>query len=381
MKEVYDDGMPGDVDGKPGKDWKICLAGTDHYGRDIVPSTGICVPAQQAGSPPITIPCTNPLWYETTTGSDGRFSFVDLLPGHYHLAEQPHPDYRLDMDRPMLSGFDVMCCPQTTLMRNIRKGLAWKVYQVYPGSSCGAQEFDAGYLGSWGDPVVAVPGILCIEPGREWWNYRQCAELCRSGPLKNVTLRKSLPELGQCYDVFSSGPNYPGFSQHGTPNVRLWWPLMYDPPGTSWTLKIIYGTRSAVRFPGESAPGYIHSDEWKWVVDTDIGRVKLFLGLARQLPFGLCEVPLLSNELVYRDLIAKLEEVEALVAAGKTVAAGNALIDFEMMVEDLCTAICPDNAPAGFAGIVNTAENPVCCKLLADAEYIGKKLGILIPAK
>ena len=89
VKEVYDDGMPGQVPPKPGEGWQIALAGTDVLGRDVVPSNPECSLLPMAAEAPIDIPCLSPGWYETITDADGKFAFVDLLPGHYHLAEQP----------------------------------------------------------------------------------------------------------------------------------------------------------------------------------------------------------------------------------------------------------------------------------------------------
>lgn len=383
VKEVYDDGMPGDVPPKPGAGWKIDLAGTDVLGNDVVPSGAPCTLLPQAAVPPIDIPCLTPKWYETVTAADGSFSFVDLLPGHYHLMEQALPGYRLVMDRPLLCGFDVMVCPQTVRLTNIKQGLASKVYQVYPSTSNGQVLCDVGLAGQGGDVISAVPGVLCIDPGNGWSNFTQAAQLCRESLIKNVTLTKTLPGIGQCSDIYATGPNYPGFSQHGSRSIRLWWPLMYDPPGTTWTLKVSYGTKTPVKLPGETVAGYIHTDEWNWVIDTDLDRMKLYLDLLHQTEFGLSEVPLISDEEVYGELQGLLDEVKVAVQNGNNVVAADKLIEFEFLLMDNCVYAAPDfgafSGPA--AGIAQTLENPACCKLMVDAEYLARKLGIYVPAK
>ena len=203
IKEVYDNGMPGQAPPTPGEGWQICLAGTDVLGRDVVASGVECSALPEAADEPIDLPCLDPVWYETVTDSDGKFAFVDLLPGHYHLAEQPDPNYRLTMSRPMLSGFDVMCCPQEVTLRNIRKDLAWKVYQAYEGDSNLNSGYFAGLGGLMGDPITAVPGVLKIVPGANWSNYTQASVVCRESYLKSTLLRKEFDGFLQCSDVFT----------------------------------------------------------------------------------------------------------------------------------------------------------------------------------
>ncbi len=60
--------------------------------------------------------------------------------------------------------------------------------------------------------------------------------------------------------------------------------------------------------------------------------------------------------------------------------AGLDLEDFEMEVSDACIATSPRYPePTGsITGIAETDENPACCKLLVDTEYVADKLGIFI---
>lgn len=250
------------------------------------------------------------------------------------------------------------------------------LYQAYRYIGGGPVIFSG--LAQDGERVIsALPGVLCIDPGDEKWaNYVTAARLQIDYFIKNVVLRKEIPETGQCYDVFSSTANYPGFNQQGTRNIRLWWPLMFELPGTKWTLTAVSGTQSRVQLPGETVPGYVHEDVWEWMVDASVNSMKDVVALFHQLPWGLCEIPLISNETLYTQLQEKLDELAAAVERQQMDAAATALIDFEILVMENCTSQCPVFAAARFQGIVNTQENPVCCKLIADAEYIGKKLGI-----
>lgn len=254
--------------------------------------------------------------------------------------------------------------------------------QAYPPGCASGAGVQRGFAGVGESTIHAVPGVFCIDPGGPAWpNFVSAAAQGVDYYVKNTMLRKTLPETGQCYDLFSQAPGYPEFTQHGTPNIRLWWPLTYEPPGTRWTLTIMYGTRARVMLPGEGKPAYIHKDEWEWVVDPDLESVKRFLALLTQIPWGLCEVPLLSNTAFYNELVSVLDQVADACSAGDRVAAADRLADFENLLLDACVVICPPRAPAQFVGVANTLEHPACCKLLADAEYVGRKLGIIVDGR
>jgi hypothetical protein len=162
---------------------------------------------------------------------------------------------------------------------------------------------------------------------------------------------------------------------------------MYEVPGTTWTLNILYGT--SIPYdpdgPGPDPGGWVHTEQWTWHVDATIASVKNLLALFHELPFGRDEVPLISDETLYPVLQAKLDALETAVSSDHpdTVAAGSILSDFEMEVADACIGTSParPNPTGSGTGIAQTAENPACCKLMADSEYIGFQLGVLQPAK
>ena len=241
---------------------------------------------------------------------------------------------------------------------------------------------DAGYQGVVTTyAMAAVPGILSIVPGEAWANYVKAAQLHVDYTLKNVVLKKTTPSIIQCADVFPAKT----ISQQGTPSIRLWWPMMYETAGTVWTLDILYGTPAPWDDDGAgpNPAGYVHREEWKWILETDIPHMQLTLDLFHQLPFGLDEVPLISDETLFSALNGKLDGIRTLVDDKKFTDAGLLLGDFEMEVMDACILVSPARPkPTGpGTGIANTLENPACCKLMADAEYVGKSLGIFQPTK
>ncbi len=222
-------------------------------------------------------------------------------------------------------------------------------------------------------PILAVSGVLSLTPS----DLLQSAVGQIPFTIKSTILQKKTPSFVQCADVFPAGT----VSQQGAANVRLQWPLMYETPGTTWTLTIVYGTSSPYDDDGTgpNPPSYVHTVVWTWRVEATLQSMKDLLVLFHQLPFGTSETPLISDEALYGQLQEKLDEIIVKVATQKTAAAGLLLADFEMEVMDACIPTPPTEPNPGGAGtgIANSAENPACCKLMVDAEYVGKQLGIM----
>lgn len=254
------------------------------------------------------------------------------------------------------------------------------VFQAYAGSSVGDTAF-AGAAAA-GDVIGAVPGVLSIIPGEKdknndgvidpkterWTNFISAP----SFSIKSIELTKDTPSPAQC-NWFYSGNH---ILQRGTDQIRLWWPLMYEAPGTKWTLTIFYTV------PGQLV---VFTEVWTWQVDVTIASVKKAIELFHELPFGLCEVPLVQDEALYPVLVKNLTDLDTAVTAQNWEAANSLLQDFEYTVIEACVTACPPSpvptGPAGSIGIVNTKENPACCKLLVDAEALGNKYGIFTVKK
>lgn len=247
--------------------------------------------------------------------------------------------------------------------------------QAYEGDSYGESRHQMGYAGTDGDTISAVPGVFSFVPGEKWCNFVAAAQVGIPYTLKNVTLVKETPSIIQCADVFPASRA----GQQGTRSIRTWWPLMYEIPGTTWTLTTVYGTSQPWDDDGfgPKPAGYFHSETWRWVVDASLDSMKDVLALFHELPFGTDEVPLISDEALYPELLYKLDAVAAARDRDDLVGAGIILGDFEMEVMDACISFSPPRPrPTGpSTGIANSLENPACCKLLADAEYVGRNLG------
>ena len=259
------------------------------------------------------------------------------------------------------------------------------VYQAYVGDSCVGPNSDGepapvpcfrmqsafiGNLGLDGDPIAAVPGVLSIVPGDNWSNYVSAP----SGEyaIKSVRLRKIIPEFLQCSWVYN---DLPDVLQRGSENIRLWWPLMYEPIGTQWILEIAW-----------VAPGQIelYNETWTWEVGYEFDNWVALIKLFHELPWGTCEVPLISDESVFADMLTLTSTIDQ-AWPNDPIAALDAMLTLENLVIDNCIAVCPPSPlwtdELGRLGITNTTENPACCKLLVDLEAIAFDSGIFTPAQ
>ncbi len=261
------------------------------------------------------------------------------------------------------------------------------VYQVCEASSPCVTS--TGYVTSTTPVISAAPGILSIDAGgADWPNFVYAAQVSgQSWTIKNVTLVKVTPPHVQCKEDENGEDIFPQhtFTQQGTPNIRTWWPLMYEIPSTTFTLTILYGTPNLFDDDGAGAnpPAWVHVEQWVWHVEATIETLQSVLELFHELPFGLDEVPLISDEYLYLQLLAKLAAADEAYGAGDLAAAAEILADFELEVMDACIDESPSfpNPTGPGTGIANSDENPACCKLLIDVEYILQSTGIGQPSK
>jgi hypothetical protein len=268
------------------------------------------------------------------------------------------------------------------------------VYQAYPGISlaldpandsvtrCPERLF-GGYIFTGIDPITSVPGILGIVPGVKYHNFVAAAFAGVPYTIKNVSLVKQTPVLDEGADVFPSIQ----VIQLGTPNIRLWWPLEYEVPGTTWTFTITYGTTSLYQDAGPgNPPSYVHTEVWQWYVNADVQSMSDELELFHEIAEGTNEVPLVSDEVLYPALQAKLSFIEENIDLGTEqglLTAGETLVDFENEISDATITVSPVSPipTGGDTGIIENSENPAAVKLLVDAEYVGKAEGIWFQVK
>lgn len=251
--------------------------------------------------------------------------------------------------------------------------------QAYCGSSCGSLNgIDHGFGGITGDVISSVPGIFAFDPGGPNWTNFVPAFGIVDYMVTNSLLRKAVPTY-VCTANIGGQP----VVQQGFANITKWWPLMYELPGTTWTLTINYTTASPFDDdgPGPHAPSLNHVQVWTWSAGATLQSMKDLLELFHELPLGHHQVPLISDEPLYTVLQAKLDNIIALVDAHQDAEASLALDEFILEVEDACIAVAPPKPIASGAGtgIANTCDNPACCKILADADWVAVQLGLRDP--
>jgi uncharacterized repeat protein (TIGR01451 family) len=258
--------------------------------------------------------------------------------------------------------------------------VARTLFQAYCGRSCvGVRNgINNGFGGITGDTISSVPGVFSFDPGGPNWPNFVPAFGVVNYTITNVILRKTVPTY-----VCSAAIGGRSIVQQGTANITTWWPLMYELPGTTWTLTINYTT--AVPFdddgPGPHGPTLNHVVVWTWSVGATLQSMKDLLEMFHELPLGNHQVPLVSDEVLYPVLQGKLDHIIALILAGQTGEAAIALDEFILEVEDACIAVAPPKPIASGAGtgIANTCDNPACCKILADADWVAIQLGLRNP--
>jgi hypothetical protein len=241
------------------------------------------------------------------------------------------------------------------------------VYQAYPSPGSTMLVRFAGFSGAQPVARAAQPGFFDIDPGLSWKNYVTAARAGQVYTLKTVTLVKQTPQPVQCSEVYLAKK----ITQTGA-GIRLHWPLMYEAPGTTWKLTILYGTK--LLWNG----GYVHQDTWTWRADASFDSLLDLLVLFHEAPFGLDEVPLISDEALFPELVALISNAKAAYTVGNKAAAAAYLSQFELEVADRTIGSSPlTPVPSGWeVGVAQTAENPAACKLLVDVEYLLAKYGI-----
>jgi len=282
------------------------------------------------------------------------------------------------------------------------------VYQAYCGQTCtpNINGCFQGFSGQIGDTISAVPGILCIDPGEtavkglpepgvDWTNYVTASQ--PGGPpaktdgsvwkVTNTSLRKTVPTYDCTVAIGGAA-----VLQQGSANIRKWWPLMYELPGTKWVLIVTTGT--AVWDDDGAGPNLAattHQDTWTWQVDATLASLKNLVKLFHELPVGSCQVPLIASESLYTQLIDSITALEAflcpdpadptkLIVCGDQAEFTELFNAFIMLIEDNCSTDDCGQCNIDYP-IRNTVENPACCKLLADADFILDALQAEIPAK
>jgi len=205
--------------------------------------------------------------------------------------------------------------------------------------------------------------------------------------VQSCRLTKNIPLQPKCPGV------YPGasFTQFGS-GIRTWWSLIYSPPGTEFILRI---TTRCLGLPGTRFFGQtsVHIDEYHFKVVVTVESLLAVIDVLHSFALGTSEIPCIAAEDVY--LALRLAVARIFCASGQQTQQDR-LFTAEALVIAFCAfgdcfdqdvffgpGVFPPSNDVSLAGafgptgIIDTFENPCCCKLLVDLDNLGNSLGIL----
>ena len=269
------------------------------------------------------------------------------------------------------------CLPASTALTSAQANAqvvhVKQIFSIYQGSTSQTTIFKGFMPAQTGSAVY--PGVLRINP--TWSNYVHAAQESPKVEytLTNVTLKKDTPEV-----IFGNDHLLATHvTQSGDSNIRLVWPLLYELPGTNWTLTIDYTTPHLYDDDGSgpNAPSTQHTELWVYYLETDISHLSALLEMFHSAPLGTTGVPLFSNEALYPQMRQSVQEADEAWAAGDTATGAMYLADFELTVMDSVIVSAPTSPnPTGLGtGFIETAENRAASKLLTEVEYIFRSTG------
>jgi hypothetical protein len=260
---------------------------------------------------------------------------------------------------------------------------------------------------------AAVPGILSLRRTAQFRLDASCFAVIpdgQQGPchVQSFHLIKEVPGSFKCPDVYGT-PHFDSegnlvpyrFFQFGS-GVRTWWSLNFTQPGTRFVLEVV-----SVCFSVNDNQPRVHKDVWVWrvlaTVDTLLQSIELMHGGA----ISTLEIPCILSEDMYVALKDAAARLKSALATQGAFGIGNALFDMEALIVANClfievlrpTLVFPGYPQFGqaaaqppgnlaqtvfmndygssIAGLVDTIENPCCCKLLVDLEWIAIKAGVI----
>jgi len=251
------------------------------------------------------------------------------------------------------------------------------------------------------EPIRFVGNILCIDPGPEG-QFLTFAQNCLAGTtpvVQGLKLIKTAPLIPKCPDV------YPAATYVQTPvstGIRTWFPLKHEPCDTTYVLEIEFACVGPDPRTGVRVVRQVRLNRYTFRVVITPDTLSWVVHALHNEPLGVCEVPCITDEALFQLLIDQANAIRTEAAAGASrIRQLNTAFDvMEATIVARCfftlavwqvsgTApsvtvnpcaifggLLPGNftiADFGF-GIVDTLENPCCCKLIADIYCLKRDL-------
>jgi hypothetical protein len=268
-----------------------------------------------------------------------------------------------------------------------------------------------------GPGVGAAPGTLCLQR-RGFFLDANCFAIIptgQTGPcfVQSYQLTKEVPGSFKCPDVYGT-PHFDDkgnlipyrYFQFGT-GVRTWWSLNFTQPGTRFILDVVSVCRRDLG-GGIAGSPVVHRDRWVWRVVADATTLLYVIELMHGGAVSTLEIPCILAEDMYDALKNARQRLADRIVGGNRTDIGNAIFDFEALIVANCLFIEVLNPVVVFpgtpqfgeasgyqppgnlaqtvaftgggsavAGIIDTIENPCCCKLLVDLEWISLRQGLV----
>jgi len=279
-------------------------------------------------------------------------------------------------------------------------------------------------IGPLGRTGFAVAGILCLPTAGDLLNPRlnvNAFAMFSPGDdpslgcfVQMARLIKEIPGSIKCPDTYGSpifdingnptGQPAKTYAQFGaTPSgIRTWWALNYSMPGTKFNLELTVVCRRRLA-SGITVPS-IHVDRYTWIVVANADTLPVVINLLHTTTIGTSEIPCFVSEQAYCDFMAAAGLVKQADLSGSQQDRFAAVQTFEGLIGQYCTFVdfvdptllfpgpvdpttgIPTYQPpgdlgdipggAGSVGVIDSLENPCCCKMLVDIERIAKDWGI-----
>jgi hypothetical protein len=268
------------------------------------------------------------------------------------------------------------------------------------------------------DNTTAAPGALALATRNAAGDdirqrldlncFAKCPEGWGNAFVQSYRLTKKLPASRKCPGVFVEQ----SYIQFGT-GIRTWWTLIYSPPGTTFTLDVtVRCTRPTLSGIDEVE---IHIDRYIWKVVVSFESLQAVIDVLHSNTLGTSEIPCIAAENMYialKQSVDKIEDELGDVKENEPVGqnifdAQEALFNLEALIIAFCSfGDCfdsfsdgsPDDFPGNnffekfppsndvqvgplgmLTGVLDTPENPCCCKLIVDIENLAIDYGIVTP--
>jgi len=213
--------------------------------------------------------------------------------------------------------------------------------------------------------------------------------------VQSVRLVKTIPYQPKCPGVFPGGgaPNTQQTITQFGGNIRTWWALLYSTPGTRFTLAVTVACQG-IPASGNAGQVKVAIDNFNFAVVVTVESLLAVVDVLHSNPISTSEIPCIAAEDAYLALRIAVARIGC--ATPKTSSQQDRLFEAEALVVALCAfgdcfiaedffpSFAAGTAPSndqetgafGMTGILDTIENPCCCKLLVDLDNLGNALGI-----